>query len=174
MDIKPKQNIAQNKLLLLYLLKQSSVALSELQMVRIMGELDLIRYFDLKESLFELEQNGEVVPRATTQAVVYGVTEKGARMLSVLMGDMRTSYRDAIDDYLRTNRAALEKESQFIGEYMRLGENEYRVVLKVLEENRTTFEIDLIVYSKEDAKKMVERWGENAVSIYKSVLSQLI
>lgn len=174
MDIKPKQTVAQNKLLLLYLLKRSSVALSELQIVRIMSELDLMRYFDIKENLLEMEQNGDITPRPAAQTAVYGVTEKGDHMLAALMSDLRTSYREAIDDYLLANKAALEKESQFVGEYMRLGENEYRVVLKVLEEHRTTFEVDVIVYTKDDAKRMVERWSENAVSIYKSVISQLV
>ena len=39
MKVKPKQTMAHNKLLLIYLLEKSGMALSELQLVRIMTDL---------------------------------------------------------------------------------------------------------------------------------------
>ena len=42
MKVKPKQTMAHNKLLLLYLLEKSGMALSELQLVRIMTELSFM------------------------------------------------------------------------------------------------------------------------------------
>ena len=46
MQIRPKQTLANNKLLLLYLLYKSDIALSELQIVRILSELSFMSYFD--------------------------------------------------------------------------------------------------------------------------------
>ncbi len=45
MKVKPKQTMAHNKLLLLYLLEKSGMALSELQLVRIMTELSFMGVF---------------------------------------------------------------------------------------------------------------------------------
>ena len=75
MEVKPKQSMAHNKLLLLYLLKNGNLELSELQMVRIMSELSFMGYFDLKECMFELEQNGHIYSKPTSQTIVYGITE---------------------------------------------------------------------------------------------------
>ncbi|WP_066684088.1 DUF4364 family protein [Christensenella intestinihominis] len=173
MKVKPKQTMAHNKLLLLYLLEKSGMALSELQLVRIMTELSFMGYFDLKECIFELEQGGHIYSRTTPQNTVYGITDAGINMLDVLVNDLRLSFRETVDAYLKEHRSELELESQLVGEYIKLAQNEYRVILKVLEHDRTIFEINSIVYSKQEAQKIVDNWRKNAVSIYKDVVLRL-
>ena len=173
MQIKPKQTMANNKLLLLYLLDKSEIGLSELQLVRIFGELSFMGYFDLKECMFELEQGHHIYSKQTPQCVTYGITEKGSRMLDVLLSDLRLSFRERIDAYLEKHSGELKMESQLAGEMIKLSESEYRVILKVLEEDRTVFELSCIVYSKESAQTMLENWRSNAVSLYKDVLTRL-
>ncbi|MEG2202506.1 MAG: DUF4364 family protein, partial [Christensenellaceae bacterium] len=158
---------------LLYLLDRSNMGLSELQIVRIMDELGLLSYFDLKECIFELEQNNHIIANPTPQTLLYSISEKGSAMLNVLVEDLRLSFRTSIDEYLQKNKSELEKESQLIGEFIKLSENEYRVTLKVLEQNRTVFEINLIVYSKTQAQQMVEQWRSKAVSLYQELFMQL-
>jgi hypothetical protein len=172
-EVKPKQSMAHNKLLLLYLLKNGNLELSELQMVRIMSELSFMGYFDLKECMFELEQNGHIYSKPTSQTIVYGITENGANMLEVLQNDLRLSFRDTIDEYLQKNKTTLEMESQLIGEFIKLSDNEFRVILKVLEHDRTIFEINSIVYSKTEAQSIVDHWPRNAIPIYKDVILRL-
>ena len=173
MQIKPKQTLAHNKLLLLYLLQKSGMALSELQLVRIMAELSFMGYFDLKECIFELEQGGHLYSKMTPQNTVYGITEAGENMLNVLVNDLRLSFRETVDAYLKEHRGELELESQLVGEYIKLSQNEYRVILKVLEHDRTIFEINSIVYSKTEAQNIVDNWRKNAVNIYKDVILRL-
>ena len=173
MQIKPKQTMAHNKLLLLYLLQKSGMALSELQLVRIMAELSFMGYFDLKECIFELEQGGHLYSKMTPQNTVYGITEAGENMLNVLVNDLRLSFRETVDAYLKEHRGELELESQLVGENIKLSQNEYRVILKVLEHDRTIFEINSIVYSKTEAQNIVDNWRKNAVNIYKDVILRL-
>ena len=94
-------------------------------------------------------------------------------MLNVLVSDLRLSFRETVDAYLKEHRSELELESQLVGEYIKLAQNEYRVILKVLEHDRTIFEINSIVYSKTEAQKIVDNWRKNAVSIYKDVVLRL-
>jgi len=173
MKVKPKQSMAHNKLLLLYLLKQSGMALSELQLVRIMTELSFMGYFDLKECIFELEQGGHIRARITPQNTAYEISDTGANMLEVLIDDLRLSFREAVDEYLKEHRAKLEMESQFIGEYIKLSENEYRVILKILEHDRTIFEINSLVYSKQEAQRIIDNWPGSAIAVYKDVTLRL-
>lgn len=173
MQVKPVQTMAQNKLLILYLINASGMQLSELQMVRIMGDLTIMQYFDLKECLFELEQLNDIYKTDTPGGALYGITEKGAGMLATLKDDLRLSFREKIDEYISSHKTKLIMESQFISEYIKLSENEYRVILKVLENSRTVFEINVIVYSKQEAVKMSENWQENAISLFKDVILHL-
>lgn len=173
MDVKPKQSMAHHKLLLLYLLRQSGMALSELQLVRIMTELSFMGYFDLKECIFELEQGGHISARVTPQSTAYQITEAGSNMLEVLKNDLRLSFREAAEEYLTKHRSKLEMESQFVGEYIKLSENEYRVTLKIMERDRTIFEIDSLVSSKREAQRVVDHWPKNAIAVYKDVTLRL-
>jgi len=169
----PTEMIAHNKLIILYLLKKSDMDLSELQIMRIMDELSLMRYFDLKESIFELEQNGHIYSSAMPQALLYGITEAGLNIINVLENDLRLSFRNSIDDYLHLNKNELKKESQYKSDYIKIGDGEYRVALKVLEKSSVIFEINVVVYSRDEAEYMVSKWQDNAVAVYKDLLIKL-
>ncbi|MEG0257862.1 MAG: DUF4364 family protein [Christensenella sp.] len=173
MEVKPKQSMAHNKLLLLYLIKHSCMELSELQLLRIMTELSLMGYFDLKECIFELEQCLHIYSKTTPQNTSYGITNLGAEILEVFSNDLRLSFRETIDEYLKEHRTELEMESQFISDFLKLSDNEYRVTLKIMEHYRTIFEIDLLVYSKTEAERITDNWSKNALSVYKELILHL-
>ncbi len=69
--------IAQNKLLILYLLKTIGMQLSELQILRIVSENGWLNYFDLKECMFELIESRLIEQRETPGGVFYAITEQG-------------------------------------------------------------------------------------------------
>jgi predicted transcriptional regulator len=73
--------IAQNKLLILYLLRSINIQLSELQILRIVTENGWINYFDLKECMFELIENKLVEGRETPEGAFYTITELGRSTL---------------------------------------------------------------------------------------------
>lgn len=173
MSAKSGQSLAQNKLLLLYMLKQSSFELSELQIMRIMNDLGFMGYFDLMERLLELESDQHIYSNVTPQATLYGITKEGANIVDVLMDELRLSSRKLIDTYLAEHKDELAKESQLIGEFIKIGDNEYRVTLKVLEKTLTVFEINIVVYSRAEAQLMIDKWRDNAVSIYKDLILRL-
>ncbi len=181
MGLKAKNSMAQHKLLLLYLLNTNPhrpeeqgghdrLMLTELQIMRIMDELELMSYFDLKECLFELKENRDINAGATPQGMMYSITEKGSDIINVMLEELHLSSRNAVRDYLVQNNDELKKESQYISEYIKLRENEYRVTLKVLEQNSTIFEINVVVYSKQQAQHISEKWKDRAVDIYRDMM----
>ena len=95
------------------------------------------------------------------------------RVLAEFEHDIRNSYRVRITEYCRAHKTELRAESQFVGEYYRLDLNEYRVILKILDPDVTVFELDLKVFSKDDAMHAVESWRKNAPRIYKTVFELL-
>ncbi len=181
MGLKAKNSMAQHKLLLLYLLNTNPhrpgeqggrelLMLTELQIMRIMDELELMSYFDLKECLFELKENKDINTSATPQGILYSITDKGADIITVMEDELHLSSRNAVRDYLIQNNEELKKESQYISEYIKLRENEYRVTLKVLEQNSTIFEINVVVYSKQQAQQISDKWKDCAVDIYRDMM----
>jgi predicted transcriptional regulator len=172
--MKQEKSITQNKLVILYLLDSINIRLSELQIYRIVSEKNRINYFDLKECLFELAQNDMLEIHDTMNGKFYSITEIGRTTLSFFKKELRTSLRNELDAFCEENRSALQFETSLFADYIRLSDSEYRVTLKVLENENTIFEIDMTAYSKADAEKCIANWRKKATDIYKSTYNMLM
>lgn len=170
MQIRP---IAQNKLVILYLLKAIHIQLSELQILRIVTDNGWLNYFDFKESMFELIQSKLVDQRQTPSGVFFTITERGEETLFYLQKELRGSQRKAIDEYCEANRDELRLETELFADYIKIDENEYRVMLKILENQIPVFELNLVTYSKSSAEDFIAKWKDVAPRIYKSTYDML-
>jgi hypothetical protein len=165
--------IAQNKLLILYLLRSISMPLSEMQILRIVTENGWISYFDMKECMFELIESKLVEQRETPSGDFYAISELGRNTLFYFEKELLGSLRKSIDAYCEANRDDLRLETELSAEYVRIDEGEYKVMLKVLENQIPVFELNLITYSKESAEAFIKKWKDVAPKIYKSTYDSL-
>ncbi|MGI5849259.1 MAG: DUF4364 family protein [Christensenellales bacterium] len=165
--------IAQNKLLILYLLKTINIQLSELQILRIVTENNWLNYFDLKECMFELIESNLVEQRETPNGTFYAVTDLGRTTLYYLEKELLNSQRKAIDEYCSKNRDDLRLETELFAEYIKIDEGEYKVMLKVLENQIPVFELNLITYSQNSAEDFIKKWKHVAPKIYKNTYNSL-
>ena len=165
--------IAQNKLLILYLLKSINIQLSELQILRIVSENSWLNYFDLKECMFELIEGRLVEQRETPHGTFYAITELGQTTVFYLEKELPDSQRKAIDAYCDANRDALRLETELSADYIKIDEGEYRVMLKILENQQPVFELSLITWSKNSAEAFIRKWKDVAPAIYKSTYDTL-
>ena len=167
------ETIAQNKLLILYLLKTINIPLSELQILRSVTENNWLNYFDLKECMFELMESSLVEQCETPTGTFYSVTELGRTTLFHLEKEMLNSLRKAIDEYCSANRDELRLETELSAEYIKIDEGEYKVMLKILENHVPVFELNLITYSQVSAETFISKWKKVAPKIYKSAYDGL-
>jgi len=165
--------IAQNKLLILYLLKTINIPLSELQILRTVTENNWLNYFDLKECMFELMESNLVEQRETPSGNFYSVTELGKNTLFYLEKELLSSQRRAIDEYCDANRDELRLETELSAEYLKIDEGEYKVMLKVLENSVPVFELNLITYSQATAEAFIGKWKRVAPKIYRRTYDDL-
>ncbi len=165
--------IAQNKLLILYLLKTINIQLSELQILRIVSDNGWISYFDLKECIFELFESSLIEKRDTPSGVFLSLTEQGKTTVFYLEKELPASMRKSIDDYCEKNRDELKLETELFADYIKIDEGEYKVMLKVLENQVPVFELNLITYSQNSAKEFVSKWKDIAPFIYKYAYESL-
>jgi hypothetical protein len=166
--------IAQNKLLILYLLRTIDIPLSELQILRTVTENNWLNYFDLKECMFELIESNLIEQRETPSGTFYSVTELGRTTLFYLEKELLNSQRKAIDEYCGANRDDLRLETELFAEYIKIDEGEYKVMLKVLENNVPVFELNLITYSQATAESFINKWRNVAPKIYKRTYDDLV
>ena len=135
----PKKRIAQNKLIILYLLNAIEIRLSQLQILKIVTEKGWINYFDLKECLFELSEGGMIESHETQNGKFYSISELGKTTLYFFKKELLSSLRQEIDTYCKKNRVDLQLETELLADYLRIAEGEYRVTLKVIEKTKYAF-----------------------------------
>lgn len=165
--------IAQNKLLILYLLKTIGMQLSELQILRIVSENGWLNYFDLKECMFELIESRLIEQRETPGGVFYAITEQGCSTVFYLEKELPASVRKAIDEYCEKSREELRLETELVADYIKIDEGEYKVMLKVLENQVPVFELSLMTYSQASAESFISKWKTTAPKIYKVTYDSL-
>ncbi len=165
MQIKP---IAQNKLLVLYLLNSIDIQLSEMQILRIVTDNGWMNYFDFKECMFELIESNLVSQEETSNGSLFEITELGSTTLFQLKNEIFNSQRKAVDEYCVANRDALRLETELFADYVKIDEGEYKVMLKVLENQVSVFELNLVTYSKHSAEDFIKKWKDVAPKIYKN------
>lgn len=170
MHIEP---IAQNKLLILYLLKTINIQLSELQILRIVTDNGWLNYFDLKECMFELIEGRLVEQLETPNGAFYTITELGQTTVFYLEKELLESQRKAVDAYCAANRDDLRLETELAADYIKIDEGEYRVMLKVLENQQPVFELNLITCSQSSAEAFIRKWKDVAPAIYKTTYDSL-
>ncbi len=165
--------IAQNKLLILYLLKSINIQLSELQILRIVSENSWLNYFDLKECMFELMESRLVDQRDTPNGLFYSITDLGSETVFYLEKELPASVRKAVETYCVANRDELRLETELFADYLKIDEGEYKVMLKVLENQVPVFELNLVTYSQTSAETFIKKWKDVAPKIYKSTYDKL-
>ena len=77
---------------------------------------------------------------------------------------MRIKYR---------NNISIADEEAVTAEYIPESETEYTVKCKIIENNKSIFEIKTFAGSNEQAKKIAKNWKENANNIYPKILNLL-
>lgn len=165
--------IAQNKLLILYLLKTINIQLSELQILRIVSDNNWLNYFDLKECMFELIESRLVDQRDTPNGLFYSITELGGETVFYLEKELPASVRKSMDTYCEANRDELRLETELFADYIKIDEGEYKVMLKILENQVPVFELNLVTYSQSSAESFIKKWKNVAPNIYKNTYEKL-
>ena len=78
-----------------------------------------------------------------------------------------------MDGNLKGNLNSIEERDSITSEYMPISENEYIIKCKIVENNKTLFEVQLYAGSREQAKFISDNWKENAILLYPKILKIL-
>lgn len=169
-----KKAIAKNKLLLLYLLDKMGMRLSEAQLMEITNQEELMDYFDLHAGLAELTSNHLLEQSKAVNGTFYEITDIGRSTLEFFQKEVPYSKRQKLAEYADLHRDALRLESQLFAEYLRIGDHQYRVTLKILENDVSVFELSFFAFTKEEADKFVKSWRKNAMEVYRKTFDNLL
>ena len=175
MDDNMKKSLAQDKVLILYVLNNVKNNVTESDLFKLISPVNNINYFYFKQILADLVDSKLVQTYtkdedADEKQVLYKLTFDGQNSLNLTIDVLPGLLKLKIDNVLKNELNNIISEDSIVTEYIPENENSYTVKCKIVENNKTIFEVRTFAGSNEHAKFIADNWKENASVIYPKIL----
>ena len=168
--------LAENKVLILYILNQVPNGLSDDGLYKIISSINNVNYFYYKEVLTDLSDSKLVgmFTKDEEEESVLKITSEGKNALSLTIDVLPGILKLKADNVFQKEFSSIADETSIIAEFIPRSENDYTIKCKVIEKNETIFEVRTFAGSRDRAKKIVDNWNKNASKIYPKILDLLL
>ena len=166
--------LAENKVLILYILEQIDNDIIQDGLFKIISSINDVNYFYFKQLLNDLIESKLVGIYTKDNEQVIKITSEGKNALSLTQDMLPGILKLKADNLFKKELLNIEKESSIIAEFIPKNENEYTIKCKIVENNETLFEVKTFAGSRERAKRIVDNWNSNASTIYPKILNILL
>lgn len=169
------EELAQNKLLLLYIIKMSPYPLSKDELTEFILKKNYMNYFSVQQYLLELvDSNFIEISSTENNKNKYTLLEKGNVTLNYLEGKLSTNIKEELSKDFETQKVDKKIETQIIADYYKKENSNYTANLKLVENDDILFSLYLDVGSESQAKLICSAWKDRTESIYKDIINLLI
>ncbi|AJA47728.1 hypothetical protein DUF4364 [Clostridium pasteurianum DSM 525 = ATCC 6013] len=166
--------LAENKLLLMYILKQIKLPISKNQLTEIVLKNNLINYFTLQEYISALIAANFISYNDINGKHRLNITSKGDKILSMFSNRLSDAKKELIDSYLKSNILNIKKEISLTADYTLANNDSFTVNLKATENDITLIDLKLNVVSNKQAKDLCVKWKNNSSELYTKIMKVLI
>ncbi|AGY75586.1 DUF4364 family protein [Clostridium autoethanogenum] len=166
--------LAENKLLLLYIFKKIKFPISNNQITEVILENDFINYFTLQQYLNELLSSNFIKQIDSQSNHKFIITKKGIKVLSLFGNRISKDKIDILDNYIDQHFNGIKSKISVNANYTTKHKNSFMVNLKISESNSTLMNLKLNVDSKKTAQKLCEKWEKNFSEIYYKIVELLM
>lgn len=167
------EELAQNKLLLLYIIKFSNRTFTNNELTEFVLERNYMNYFFIQQYLSELVDSNFIEKENVDNREIYKLLEKGEIALSYFEDRIPNSIKEELEIDFKRFKNKNKKETQVVSDYYSKENNQYVVNLKLVENEEVLFSLYLDVATKEQAELICERWSNNTEYIYKNIINIL-
>ena len=165
--------LAENKLLVLYVIKSLKQAISKTQLTEIILENNFINYFTLQQYISELEISKFVEYIEKNDKKLITITADGENVLSIFNDRISPIKRDIIDNYISKTIDSIKKELTIHSDYTIEKSDSFIVNLKALEDEMLLIDLKVSVPTKSQAKALCAKWKDNPSDIYTRIMQSL-
>jgi len=162
------------KLIILCILHRVDMPISNSQISNYMLENDYTDYFKIQVIMGELIDDGFVFSRKTRNRTFYGLTPAGKESYEVLTGELSQKIRDDVDEYIKTHQMQISEENNVRSSYVETGLGAWDVNLSIDESGERIFEINVKVYSEEEASRICSAWQHKSEELYPMFFEKLL
>ena len=166
------ETLAENKVLILYLLNQVNKPITNDNLYKLVLSAIDMNYFYYQQFLLDLISADFIVSNQIEEQTVYELTSHGKTTLDLTLDILPGIIKLKADTNLKPLLDDIENDN-IIAEFTPKSEDHYTVICKIVENNETVFEIKTFAGSRNEAKKIVDNWKNNAETIYPNLLETL-
>ncbi|CCQ98564.1 conserved hypothetical protein [[Clostridium] ultunense Esp] len=174
MFIENTEELAQNKLLLLYIIDRSEKPLTNEQITEFMLENNYMNYFLIQQYLSELINSSFIEYSITENKKTYKMLDKGKATLSYFEDRIPKKIKEEIANKFSEIKEDEKKATQVLSEFFQKDDAQFIVNLKLVENDETLFSLYINVATAKQAEKICHTWENNTEHIYKNVLNMLV
>lgn len=174
MSLGTNKELAENKLILLYIIDTVKAPINNFQITKMILDLRFMNYFMLQQFLSDLCGNGLLHSESAENRIFYSITDKGIQTLAYFKHLIPAGIRNRIDSILPDARKEIKQELQVIADYMADSETKFYVHCSVREQDFSLVDIELTVGTKNDALFVCENWKKNSDAIYAEIIESLL
>lgn len=168
------EELAQNKLLLLYIINESRKPLTNNEITEFVLQNNYMNYFLIQQYLSELVDSEFLEYKNSKEKNVYILLDKGKYTLSYFKDRIPKDIQEEISNKFSEMEAKQMKAAQITGEYYKKHDREYMVNIKLVENSKTLLSLYLSVPTEKQAQKICDVWEEKTEYIYKNLLNMLV
>lgn len=169
-----KEGLAENKVLILYLLNKLPDGIKSDNLFKIVSSANNINYFYFQELLTDLIETNFVGSLIKEEDTFVKITSEGQNALSLTKSLLPGILKLKADNVFKEEIPSIVEESSIITEYIPKNEKDYTVKCKIIEKNETIFEVSTFAASRDRAKQISDNWKNNANKIYPKILDLLL
>ena len=170
---KNKEKLAENKLMILYLLQKSNCTLNNLQMQSLLYDVEDFNYYYFQHIISELVAQDYIANYKQGNEWLYEITTQGKEVLK-LTGDILPGIiKLKLDTIIKEQLSKVQNEVAITAEYIPENDNEYITSCKITESHKVLFELDIFSASKEQAKLIADNWKLHANEYYPKIIDMI-
>ena len=167
--------LAENKLILLYLLQKMNIALSNDDICQFVMEHSVMDYFLAQQYLTQLVDTKFLEESSDNGTTRYHLTDSGREALGFFGNRISSWLKNAANEYIANNKSRIKSDYETSANYFPEINGEYLVKCAVCALDGTQImEVDVVVPTKKQAQIICTNWKQNVNHIVSDIFASLI
>lgn len=167
------KEMAENKIILLYIIDKINLPISNQQITKLVLENKYMNYFFLQQFLNELCESNFLDVEVADEKTYYTLTPSGKQTLGYFIHLVPFGIKAQIDNSVKSIQKNIKNEIMVTADFTPKSENEFVVSCRVHEDHFSLIDLEVTVGSKADARRICENWKSYSQKIYPEIIESL-
>ena len=160
--------LAENKVLILYLLNKLDRRMTNDALYRVVLSVEEMNYFYFQQFLLDLIENKYIVYHEDD--TTYEMTDIGKKTLELVDDILPGIKKLKIETALEGRTQEVESKQSITSEFVSTSEAGFLVKCKIIENNQKIFEVQIQAPTVDEAKRISDKWENNAEEIFPKMI----